>query len=68
MSTYYVSKYPNEKGKHEVHKKLCEHKPPPESLIELGDFQICSDAILKARTIYPEVNGCYFCCFPCHKK
>lgn len=68
MSNYYVCKIPNENGKHEVHKESCPDIPNKEDLILIGIFQICSDAMVEARKIYPEVNGCYYCCFPCHKK
>jgi len=63
-----VNKIPNENGKHEVHKQSCKILPPLENLIFVGDFLICSDAMIESRKIYPEVNGCYDCCFPCHKK
>lgn len=68
MSKYYVSKNINEDGRHEVHNQRCRTLPPMDELICLGDFKICSDAMIASRNIYEKVNGCYNCCFPCHKK
>jgi hypothetical protein len=33
----------------------------------LGAFATCQEAMKKAQTLYPKVNGCSHCCKPCHR-
>ena len=38
------------------------------NLLFLGDIPTCAEARREARKHYPNVDGCYYCCFPCNKK
>ncbi|MFA6200492.1 MAG: hypothetical protein WC679_08830 [Bacteroidales bacterium] len=68
MSLYYVNKNAQDSGEHEVHKESCNYLPSEDNLIYLGDFPTCAEAIREAKKHYPDVDGCYYCCFPCNKK
>jgi len=68
MSLYYVNKNAQDSGEHEVHKESCEYLPTEDNLLFLGDFPTCAEALREARKHYPNVDGCYYCCFPCNKK
>ena len=66
MKKYYVHKYTDAQGDHEVHVEGCSKMPSPENRIELGSFSNCDDAVAAAKKIYSDVNGCYYCCKACH--
>ncbi|WP_366011178.1 hypothetical protein [Kosmotoga sp.] len=65
---YYVNKNAQTTGEHEVHTEDCEHLPDTNNRIYLGRFDNCHDAIKKAKNYYDNVDGCYYCCYSCHKK
>ena len=69
---YIVNKYSDDKGRHEVHNlNTCTHLPKMENRILIGDFNNCLDAIKEAKKKWPDPNfkfdGCYHCCYSCHK-
>ncbi len=66
MDKYYVNNNAQSTGEHEVHKEGCEHMPTNGTYV--GYFTNCKDAVQKAKTIYPNVDGCYFCSRPCHTR
>jgi hypothetical protein len=68
MSVYYVNSNTQDTGEHEVHKDGCDHMPDIDHKKKLGDFDNCQDALKKAKEYYTNVDGCYYCCYPCHKK
>ncbi len=64
MARYCVNKY----GDHEVHKVAdCNHLPNNENRI---DFNADTDsaAMRKAKTYYPNADGCSYCMPAYHKK
>ena len=62
---YYVNKNaPN--GDHEVHTTGCPKPPLEENRISLGLHDHCRTAVADAKKLYAHVNGCYYCCNPCH--
>lgn len=63
---YYVNKDAQSNGDHEVHVEGCAFMPNPENRKYLGEFSTCHEAVHEARTHYSQVNGCYYCCRPCH--
>ena len=65
---YYVNRNAQPTGEHEVHTEFCSHQPYPYYREYLGEFSNCRDAVQKAKQIYSNVDGCYYCCYPCHKK
>ena len=68
MSIYYVNKNAQDSGEHEVHKVSCKYLPSKDNLIYLGDFPTCAEAVREARKNFSNVDGCYYCCFPCNRK
>ena len=66
MDKYYVNKRAQSNGDHEVHKTGCGYMPNSENKIYLGEFSNCHSAVSAARKYYSQVNGCYYCCRPCH--
>jgi hypothetical protein len=63
---YYVHKYKDPQGDHEVHIEGCSKMPLPENRMYLGEFSNCQDAVREAKKYYSPVDGCYYCCSPCH--
>jgi hypothetical protein len=63
---HYVNKNAQGNGDHEVHKTGCSWLPQVENRTYLGDFYSCSPAVTEAKRYYAQVNGCYYCCNPCH--
>ena len=68
MAAYYVNENAQDTGEHEVHEVDCSHMPKPENRTYLGDFTNCKDAVKEAKKIYNNVDGCYYCCNPCHNR
>ena len=66
MSEYYVHKYEDDKGDHEVHKSSCPHLRNMENFICLGSFKNCHEAVQEAKKHYSKVNGCIHCSEECH--
>ena len=67
---YYLNKNRQQNGDYEVHVQGCAYGALPENQIQLGEFANCAGAVTRAKQQYPDVanhiNGCYFCCQPCH--
>ena len=63
---YYVNKEAQLTGEHEVHTGDCSYLPS--NRIYLGYFSSCKDAIVEARKHYSNVDGCYYCCYECHRR
>jgi hypothetical protein len=68
MPEYVLNSRPQPTGEHEVHTTTCSHVPRLENRIPLGSHTDCHGAMAQARRFYTNVDGCYFCCNPCHKK
>lgn len=66
MAKYYVNKNAQSNGDHEVHKNGCTFMPNEANRIDLGDCLSCHEAVRKAKGIYPQSNGCYYCSPDCH--
>lgn len=66
MARYYVNDNAQSNGDHEVHTAGCSFMPIPENRRFLGDFSSCHPAVVEAKKIYRQSNGCYFCSRPCH--
>ncbi len=66
MTMYYVNDEAQSTGEHEVHKDGCSYMPSRKTY--LGSFSNCADAVRKARTIYSNVDGCYYCSRNCHTR
>ena len=66
MDNYYVNNKAQNTGEHEVHKEGCQYFPSDRAY--LGSFSTCQEAVQKARTIYSNVDGCFYCSPACHKK
>ena len=68
MTKYFVNDNAQSTGEHEVHTETCQYCPSPSNRTYLGNFYNCHDAVSRAKQYYSNVDGCYFCCNPCHKK
>lgn len=66
MDTYYVNDNAQDNGDHEVHKSGCSFMPDASNRTNLGAHPDCHSAVRKAKTIYKQSNGCYYCCKACH--
>lgn len=66
MSKYYVNKNTQSNGDHEVHVTGCTFMPEADNRKYLGEFSSCYGAVAEAKKTFPQSNGCYFCCNPCH--
>lgn len=66
MTRYYVNNEAHPSGEHEVHTINCSHLPSNRQY--LGDFNNCFEAVQKAKDHYSNVDGCYWCCKPCHTR
>ncbi len=64
MASYYVNDDAQANGDHEVHVSGCTYFPSNRTY--LGDFSSCGPAVTEARNKWRQVNGCYWCCRPCH--
>ncbi|MXX17332.1 MAG: hypothetical protein F4103_13005 [Boseongicola sp. SB0673_bin_14] len=56
-------------GDHEVHdlENPCHEMPAPENQHYLGKFPNCHFGVAAAQNLgFPKVNGCRWCCRPCH--
>ena len=70
MHRYCVNKNAQSNGDHEVHDVTvnCGNLPNQVNRIDLGYFSSCHGAVLEARKHFYKVDGCYYCCKPCHTR
>lgn len=66
MASYYVNRNSQSNGDHEVHVFGCSVMPQPENRIYVGEHYTCVTAVVAAKQLYYQSNGCYWCCNPCH--
>lgn len=66
MPEYCVNKRQQANGDHEVHEKGCIWWPDPPNVQPLGWHASCALAVLAAKRIYPQSNGCKRCSLSCH--
>ncbi len=66
MNTYYVNNHPQPNGYHEVHIEECSYLAKATSVKHLGNYSSCFPAVVAAKSIYPQSNGCRHCCNECH--
>ncbi len=70
MANYCVNKNAQSTGEHEVHNTdaSCSYCPDPNNRVNLGNHSDCHSAVTAAKAHYPNVDGCYYCCKPCHTR
>ena len=69
MKYYYLNDNQQSNGDYEVHAEGCSFMPLLANRTYLGLFSNCKDAVAEAKRKYPfryRINGCYYCCSPCH--
>lgn len=71
MAAYYINRNPQPaSGEYEVHRDGCPHPPSYQNRIPLGSYATCHPAVAEAKRRWPnaahKINGCYYCCRPCH--
>jgi len=65
---YYVNPSPQSTGENEVHEEGCVWLSKIATPVYLGFYTNCHDAVTKAKSLGYDADGCYYCCFPCHKR
>lgn len=68
MAFYYVNTKAQPTGEHEVHTSSCSSLPSEQNRKYLGVFDNCAEAVREAKKYYSNVDGCYYCCRPCHTR
>lgn len=68
MAYYYVNMTPQPTGEHEVHISTCTYLKQAHNKFPLGECSSCAEAIQKAKVLYNNVDGCFYCCPQCHTK
>jgi hypothetical protein len=64
---YYVNSQVQANGDHEVHQETgCPFPAAQQNRKQLGYHADCHSAVRAARSYYTQVNGCAYCCKPCH--
>lgn len=68
MPEYFINRNVQPNGDYEVHSLPCPTPPLPENRIDLGWHSSCHGAVGKAQASWPgkRINGCAYCCAPCH--
>ena len=70
MANFIINRNTQPNGDNEVHNTStgCLHMPAPENQINLGSHSSCHGAVAQAKQQWPNnrINGCYYCCNPCH--
>lgn len=66
MDRYCVNNEAQPTGEHEVHKEGCYYFPSNRT--DLGYCSNCHEAVLKAKQVYSNVDGCYYCSNSCHTR
>ena len=68
MAQYCVNREKQDNGDHEVHnlEAGCRHLPLPANRFDLGEHASCASAVTKAKLVFAQSNGCYYCARPCH--
>lgn len=70
MPKFVINKNAQNNGDHEVHNATtgCQYMPSAGSQIDLGFHPDCRGAVAVAKKTWPteRINGCYYCCRPCH--
>ena len=66
MAKYYVNDNAQSNGDHEVHEETCSWLPLIQSKTSLGNFTSCFPAVIEAKKVYKQSNGCKFCSSACH--
>ncbi|SFX37034.1 hypothetical protein SAMN03159345_1796 [Pseudomonas sp. NFPP14] len=70
MQSFIVNRNVQPNGDYEVHNTTigCSFMPQPQNQVPLGSHLTCIGAVDAARAANPtlRINGCYYCCNPCH--
>jgi hypothetical protein len=70
MPKFIINANPQSNGDYEVHNATtgCSYMPAPSNQIDLGNHADCFGAVREAKSRYParRINGCFYCCNPCH--
>jgi hypothetical protein len=66
MPNYYVNNNAQNNGDHEVHKDGCTWLSKIVSKTSLGYHSTCQSAVVAAKKIYRQSNGCATCSPECH--
>lgn len=68
MKKYFLNINQQSNGDYEVHTEDCRYVPSVYNRIDLGYHSNCESAMREAKRYRSQVDGCYHCCYPCHKQ
>ncbi len=71
---YFINTHMQDNGDYEVHTEVCSYGKLVQNPHNLGSFMSCQPAVELAKKLFGvsarehggQVNGCYYCCNPCH--
>ena len=70
MPTFVVNRNAQSNGDHEVHNSTsgCSYMPSAANQVDLGYHTDCFGAVAYAKNRWQQarINGCFYCCRPCH--
>lgn len=70
MPNFIINNNQQSNGDYEVHNRTtgCSFMPAAANQIDLGDHATCHGAVdyAKRQFLNAKINGCYYCCRPCH--
>lgn len=70
LPSFIINKNQQQNGDYEVHNTTtgCSFMPQVANQIALGIHTDCASAVRQAKQNWPNarINGCYYCCRPCH--
>ncbi len=70
MPSFCVNTNAQPTGEHEVHNldAGCSYLPNPANRRALGSHPDCHGAVTVAKTIFSNVDGCFYCAKACHTR
>jgi len=70
MARFILNQNQQPTGDYEVHNKSagCSYMPQQQNQLDLGEHQNCHGAGAYAKSKWHgyRINGCFYCCNPCH--
>lgn len=67
MKRYYINKNAQSNGDHEIHTERCSFGALPKDRIDLGYHENDRSALKAGKAVYPNADGCAYCCPSIHK-
>ena len=65
---FFTTKITSDEEVSTIHMSICDYLPSSSSIIELGEFYSCGDALAAAKKKEENSNGCFHCCLLSYTK